>query len=98
MIICCRFYGFIPFNLCLIFCYFKISYSQINTDYSITSFSPSFEVPMIYSLIYGFAVDVSSFHIEEQKDLHRSNMVQGSSILSCKFWSHFKYCLIFWYF
>ena len=44
-----------------------------------------FEVSMIYSLIYAFAVDILSFHIEEQKDLHRSNMVQGSSILSCKY-------------
>jgi len=31
-----------------------------------------------------FAVDISSFYIQEQKDLHGSNMVQGSKLLSCK--------------
>lgn len=47
-----------------------------------------------------FAVDISSFHIQEQKDLHSCHMVQGFRIFSCMFWSHFlyllKYYLIFW--
>jgi hypothetical protein len=31
-----------------------------------------------------FTVDFSSFYIQDQKDLHSSNMVQGSIFLSCK--------------
>lgn len=38
--------------------------------------------------ICAFAVDFSSFHIEEQKDLHSSYLVQSSSFLICKCWSH----------
>lgn len=30
------------------------------------------------------AVDIPSFHFEDQKDLYRSDMVQGLGILSCK--------------
>lgn len=54
---------------------------------------------MICSMVCTFAVDISSFDFEEQKDLHCSNMVQGSSILSCKWRFHLvdkKKPLIFW--
>ena len=41
-------------------------------------------------------MDISSFHLKEQKDLHSFDMVQGSSILSCI--TSTSYCHILFYF
>lgn len=41
-------------------------------------------VLMICYMLCAFAVDISSFLIQEQKVLHSSNMVQDSILLSCK--------------